>query len=162
MSTRKMISLSLLVSIAGVLHFVEAMLALPFPVPGLKLGIANIVSVYAVAVYGLRESLAVAFSRVMLGSALAGTLFSSNWLIGLAGAIAACLVMSCVCASDRGRVLINVSVWGAVAHNLAQLFAASCLIGASLWLYIPYMVLFAVPTGIATGIAASTLVSRVR
>lgn len=72
MSTRKMILQSLLVSIAGVLHFVEAMLALPFPVPGLKLGIANIVSVYAVAVYGLREALAVAFLRVMLGSALAG------------------------------------------------------------------------------------------
>lgn len=56
MSTRKMISLSLLVSIAGVLHFVEAMLALPFPVPGLELGIANIVSVYAVAVLWITGS----------------------------------------------------------------------------------------------------------
>jgi heptaprenyl diphosphate synthase len=162
MTTRRLIWLSLLAAIAGALHFIEAILAPPFPVPGLKLGLANIATVYSIAVCGAQDAFAVVLLRVTLGSVLTGSLFGSAYIIGLAGGITACAVMVCCYAKGKSPFsLAGVSVLGAVGHNLAQLLAASYLTGISgLWPFLPYLMLFAVPTGLATGIAASILAAR--
>jgi len=155
----KLLRLSLLVALAGVLHYVEGMLPLPLPVPGFKLGLANVITLYVVATYGLKDAVLVAFSRVALGSLLAGVLFSPTFFMAMAGALAACAVMYGACRLlGRWFSLAGISVMGAVTHNLAQLLVAALLIGnLDLFYYLPYLVLLAVPTGTGTGLAVMYL-----
>jgi heptaprenyl diphosphate synthase len=71
-STRRLVFLSLLVALGTVLHVVEGMLLVPLPLPGVKLGLANIVTLFALHLYGFRAGMAVAMARVFLGSLLSG------------------------------------------------------------------------------------------
>lgn len=160
MKTKRMILLALLTVMAGILHFVEASMPLPIPVPGCKLGLANIISLYVLMRFGLKDALCVVVLRVLLGSLLSGTLFSSGFYMSCCGALAACLLM--YLAKRYGTVfsIVGISVIGAVAHNIAQLAVASLLINSSaIWYYLPYLILFAVFTGIATGLIARYLIT---
>lgn len=162
MDTRKIVFLGLLVAIAGVLHAVEGWLPLPVPVPGVKLGLANIVSLAAISLFGWREALAVAVARVALGTLLGGVFLGPSFALGLGGAVASTLAMAW--AHERWRPtlsLAGVSVAGAAVHNLAQLGVAAVLVSSAglLW-YLPYLLLFAVPTGLATGLTAAFFLAR--
>jgi heptaprenyl diphosphate synthase len=154
MTNRKIIQLALLVSMAGVLHFIETILPIPLPIPGFKLGLANIITLFVIVVYGLREALLVSFLRTTLGTLMAGSLFSLPFLMGLAGAVAACLIMYVVFHRLTPLFsLIGVSILGAVGHNAMQLLIAMAVLNlADLIFYFPYLVLFAVGTGTVTGL----------
>lgn len=159
MQTRRMILLALLTVMAGVLHLVEASLALPVPIPGCKLGLANILSLYVLVRFGLKDALLVAVLRVFLGSLLSGTLFSSSFFMAFSGALAACLVMYFAKRCLKVFSLVGVSVLGAVAHNIAQLAVAALIIGSgAIWYYLPYLIIFAVFTGSFTGLIVRYLV----
>jgi len=162
MTTKKMVQLALLVSLAGILHFVEALLPMPLPVPGLKVGLANIITLFVIVRYGLLEALLVCGLRVILGTAMTGSLFSLPFLLGVAGALAACLTMQFVLRKWVPPFsLVGVSILGAVSHNLAQIFIVMVVLNLpDLVYYIPYLMLFAVLTGTITGILISTLLRR--
>ena len=96
MSTNKIVILSLLVVMAGVLHYVESLLPIPMPVPGFKLGLANIITVYAVARFTLRETVLIVILRVILGSIMSGVFFGPGFFIALSGALAAAVSMYAV------------------------------------------------------------------
>lgn len=154
--TRRIVLLALFVTIASVLHVVEGALPLPLPVPGVKLGLANIVSLIVIITYGWREALYIAVLRVMIGSLLGGAFLGFTFAMSLGGALTSTLIMLL---GYRYGVppfsLIGVSVLGAVAHNVTQLSIAAIAVNSVglLW-YLPYMLLFAVPTGIMTGLVA--------
>ncbi len=154
MGNRKLIQLALLVSMAGVLHFIEAILPLPLPIPGFKLGLANIITLFVIVVYGLREALIVSCLRTTLGTLMAGSLLGLPFLLGLAGAVTACLIMHVVFRRFTPTFsLVGVSILGAVGHNAAQLLVAMIILKLSdLVFYFPYLVLFAVGMGTVTGL----------
>jgi heptaprenyl diphosphate synthase len=154
MNNRKLIQLALLVSMAGVLHFIETILPLPLPIPGFKLGLANIITLFVIVVYGLREALIVSCLRTTLGTLMAGALFGLPFFLGLAGAVTACLIMHVVFRRLTPTFsLIGVSIFGAVGHNAAQLLVAMLILKLpDLIFYFPYLVLFAVGTGAVTGL----------
>lgn len=163
MHIQRIILLALLTVMAGVLHFVEATLPLPLPIPGCKLGLANIISLYVLVRFGLKDALVVVVLRVLLGSLLSGTLFSSSFFMSFSGALAACLAMYVAYSYCAAFSLIGVSVLGAVAHNMAQLLVAGIIIDSSaIWYYLPYLILFAVMTGMATGLIVHFLTERLR
>lgn len=163
MDTRKMILLALLTVMAGVLHFVEASIPVPLPIPGFKLGLANIITLYAVVYLGIREALIVVLMRVLLGSLLSGTLLSSGFFMSLSGSVLACIIMYGVYCYLRMFSVLGVSVWGAVAHNVGQLAVAALLIdSAAVWYYLPYLILFAVFTGSFTGLVVLHLPRELR
>jgi heptaprenyl diphosphate synthase len=157
-----MVILGLCVAVAGILHAVESWLPLPSPVPGVKLGLANIVSLLVINVYGWRDALSVSALRVVLGTLLGGVFLGPAFAMGLSGAVVSTLVMACVYRRWRPPFsLVGVSVIGAVAHNLAQIGTAAVLVAsASLLWYLPYLVLFAVPTGLATGLTAAYFLAK--
>ncbi len=160
--TRRLIILGLFVAIAGVLHAVEAWLPLPVPVPGVKLGLANIVSLVVIELYGWREALAVAAARVVLGSLLGGAFLGPAFALAFSGATASTLAMAYAHFRWRPALsLVGVSVLGAAVHNLAQIGVAALLVAsaATFW-YLPYLVLFALPTGLATGFTAAYFLAR--
>lgn len=154
--------MAVLVTSAVVIHTAEAALPLPMPVPGVRLGLANIITLLAVVLYGVNAGLLVAVLRTVLGSFFTGGFLGFGFWLALAGGIASCLVMAlALLLVRRGYIsLVSVSVLGAVAHNLTQISVASLIISNLTLLrgYYPLLILLAVPTGIFTGVAVSYLV----
>jgi heptaprenyl diphosphate synthase len=162
MNTKRMVQLAILVAVAGVLHFVESAFPIPFPVPGFKLGFANLVTLFVLAVFGLKDALVVSVVRVTLGTLMTGTLFGMTFLMALAGAFVSCLVMY---AAKKWLTpafsLVGVSIIGAVGHNVAQLCVAMVVLEApDLVYYLPYLTLFAVLAGSLTGLCVVGLMKK--
>jgi heptaprenyl diphosphate synthase len=153
--------MAVLITFAVVIHTVEAALPLPMPVPGVRLGLANIITLLAIVLYGVRSGLLVAVLRTVLGSFFTGGFLGFGFWLSLSGGVLSCLVMALALFLVKRQVisLVSVSVLGAVTHNLAQLAAASLIISnfALLRGYFPLLLLLAVPTGIFTGMAAHYL-----
>ncbi|HYE10044.1 MAG TPA: Gx transporter family protein, partial [Patescibacteria group bacterium] len=91
-STRKMVILSLLVSQALVLHVIERMIPVPIPVPGVKLGLANVISMFTIIIFGWKEAMLVVFLRTILGSFFGGGI--SSFLYSFTGGIISTIAMA--------------------------------------------------------------------
>lgn len=160
-STLRLVFLSLLVALGAVLHVVEGFVPVPLPLPGVKLGLANIVTLFAIYLYGLRGGLAVATARVLLGSLISGAFLSPGFFLALSGAIASTLVMAWLYKHTSCFSLIGISMAGAVGHNLGQLLAASLILRSSaVFYYLPFLLLAGIPTGLFTGYILKSLLDR--
>lgn len=160
-STRRLVYLSLLLSMATALHVLEGLFPIPLPFPGVKLGLANIVTLLILYLYDLRAGLTVAIARVFLGSLLGGTFLSPGFLLGLTGAIASTLIMALLVKKTGCFSPLGISLAGAVGHNLGQLVMAALLLqNRAIFFYLPFLLLVAIPTGLATGFVLQRLLER--
>ncbi len=157
---RKMVFFSLLVAFGIALHVLEAQLPSAFFLPGVKLGLANIVTLLALSLYGWRAGLTVAVIRVLLGSLVSGTFLSIGFILGLSGAVVSALMMGLLEKSGIGLSLIGISIAGAVAHNMSQLVMASFLVQTKYIVvyYLPLLLFAALPMGFLTGFVARLLI----
>ena len=159
--TRRVVFLALLVAMGTALHVVEGMLSIPMPIPGVKLGLANIVTLLAIYLYGFRDGMTVALLRVLLGSLIGGMFLSPGFLLGLTGAVSSTLVMAFLLERTNCFSMIGISMAGAVAHNIGQLLAASLLLQSSAVIYyLPVLLLTGIPTGILTGFLLNSLLEH--
>jgi len=163
--TFHMVYLALLISFAVALHMLEAALPLPVPVPGARLGLANIITIVALVLYGWRSALTVAALRSVLGSLLIGTFPGFGFYLSLSGALTSTLAMALIYPLYRREkiTLVSVSMAGAVIFNIVQLGLAALLVQNFMLFrgYLPLLLLLAVPTGIFTGLAARQLLAAV-
>ncbi|QDR80117.1 Gx transporter family protein [Sporomusa termitida] len=160
--TKRLVLLALLVAMAATLHVIEGWLPVPMPVPGAKLGLANTISLVALVIFGWQDAVYIAITRVLLGSLFGGGLFGPAFIMSMGGALISIIIMTHVHNKRAGIFsLVGVSVAGAVAHNLAQVTMAAVIVYSPglLW-YAPYLVLFAVPTGLFTGLAVNYLFAK--
>jgi heptaprenyl diphosphate synthase len=161
LSARAASRLALLAAIAAVLQIAEGLI--PRPVPWLRLGLANGVTLLALHRLGLRSALAVTAVRILLGALTLGTLGGPAFVLSAAGGVASVLAMG---AAHRWLVpplsLLGVSVLGSVAHVAGQLLALDPLIGAGAGAVFlaPILVGTAVPLGLATGLVVLALDRR--
>ena len=159
MKTKKLTLLALLTAIALTIFMVEAQIPPLVPLPGVKLGLSNIVTVYAVFALGPGEAAAVLFCRIFLGSIFAGNF--SSILYSAAGGLLAIVVTI-----GLRRVLKKNQLWvagslGAVAHSIGQMAMAVVMTGTpSIILYLPAMIAISIVTGLFTGLCAQMLVNR--
>lgn len=151
---RRLTRIAVFLALSLALYMVEAQLVPPLPVPGAKLGLANLVTLILVYTDGLSAALAVAFARVLLGSLFAGTFLGIAFWPTLAGAVAATFAMALLVRLTKQRLgPVGVSIAGALTHNLAQLAAIYPFFpGAGLGYYLPLLVLLAIPAGLLTGL----------
>jgi uncharacterized membrane protein len=149
--------LGLLVALGLVLQIIEGTIPPILPLPGAKLGLANLATVIALVVLGPWEALAVNVLRCLLGGLLRGSFIGLT--ISLTAGTAATLVMMFLYAVPFPSLSITgISVAGAVTHNAAQLGVAMLLVGfPGLIHYLPYLLLIAIPTGLFIGIVARRL-----
>ncbi len=158
MQTKRLVNIALLLTFAVVIHTVESVIPVPLPVPGAKLGLANIITLLALYFYGLGSGMTVAILRSILGSIFAGQFLGYGFFFSLAGGILSTLVMAgFLYLEKRNKVsLISVSIVGAVSHNTAQVVTAAFLIGNYylISMYLPLLLVLALPTGFFTGLAA--------
>jgi heptaprenyl diphosphate synthase len=137
-----------------VLHIIENMIPVPFPVPGAKLGLANIISLLAIVMYGLREGLSVNIFRCLLGALMTGSM--SSLLYSLSGAILSTITMYLFFKYfKKAFSLIGISIIGGVTHNIAQVTVASIILSTfGLYIYLPFLMVIGLFTGFFTGLAA--------
>ena len=159
MKIRKMTLLACLSAIALTIFMVEAQIPALVPIPGIKLGLANIVTVFAVFALGPGEGAAVLFVRIFLGAVFAGnfsTIFYSA--AGGACAIGVTIVLR--------KLLKKEQLWiagclGAIAHSIGQMAMAVALTSTpGLIVYLPVMIAVSILTGAFTGLCAQFLVNR--
>ena len=150
---KKIAFCAVMIALALALSYAERFIPLQLliPMPGIKLGLANVVTL--VALYRLkgRYALAILVSRCILGALFGGGI--TGLAFSLTGGLLALLVMSL---AKRAPVfsVYGVSVLGASAHNIGQIFAAMVLLrSVYVAAYLPWLLIAAVVTGILTGAA---------
>jgi heptaprenyl diphosphate synthase len=147
----------LLVALGLVLQIIEGAIPPILPLPGAKLGLANLATVIALILLGPWEALAVNVLRCLLGGLLRGSFVGLT--ISLSAGTAATLVMCAFYILAYPFLSVTgISMAGAVTHNAAQLGVAIWLVGfPGLKYYLPYLMLIALPTGLVIGVAAHRL-----
>lgn len=161
--SRRRVFLALFIALAVALHTVEALL--PSPAPWFRLGFANILALVALFLYGGRAAWTVTLTRIGVGSLLLGNLFSPGFLLSLSGGVLATALMTGAHAACRRWIgPVGVSALGAAGHALGQLLVAWLVLirHDGLWQLLPFLLLFALGTGIANGVAANLLLELLR
>ena len=161
MKTRDLTRMALLTAIALTIFMVEAQLPGLTPVPGIKLGLSNIVTVYAVFTMGPARAAGILFARVFLGAVFSGqmsTIFYSG-----AGGLCAILITILSRKFLRSKQIWIAGVLGSIAHCIGQMAVAVALTGTpTLAAYLPVMILVGIFTGAFTGLCAQFLTERLR
>lgn len=159
MKVKKLVLLALLDAIALTIFMVEAQIPTLVPIPGIKLGLSNIVTVFTVFAIGPWEGAAVLFVRIFLGAVFAGN-FSSILYSGAGGLCAIAVTML------LRKILTKKQLWvagclGAVAHSIGQMAMAIFVTGTpTIAVYLPVMMACSIVTGLFTGLCAQVLVDR--
>ncbi len=155
--------IALLAALAITIHIAES--ALPTPLPGIKPGLANIITIATLCLYGLRTAAWVLMLRVLAGSLLLGTFLSPTFALSFSGAVAALLVLSVArLTPGLGFGAVGYSLLAAMAHMAGQFTVAY-------WLFIPHPALLqlfpvlmtaAVLFGLVSGIIVATMLKHFR
>ena len=159
MKPKKLVLLALLTAIALTIFIVEAQIPPIVPIPGVRLGLTNIVTVFAVFAIGSREGAAVLLCRIFLGAVFAGNF--STILYSAAGGFCAIAVTVGMKKLLTTRQLWVAGALGAMAHNIGQMAAAVAISQTpSLVIYLPLLLAIAIVTGSLTGLCAQILLHR--
>ena len=158
---KRLTRLALLTAIALTIFMAEAQLPPLVPIQGVKLGLANIVTVYAVFALGAGDALLILAGRVFLGAVFSGQMMTLLYSAG--GGVLAWLVMVLLSRLLTQRQRWLCSPGAAVFHNLGQLLVAAGVMKT--WVvmaYLPYLVLSGILTGLFTGLCAQFLLNRLK
>ena len=158
MKTRRLTTLGLSVALALILSYVESLLPPLVAVPGVKVGLPNIVILFLLWRYGWKEAASVSLIRLVLSAALF-TGFAA-FFYGLAGAVLSLLGSALLKKSGRFSPL-GVSAAGGVLHNLGQIALAALILESGyLFAYLPVLLLSGTLAGAVVGLLAGILIRR--
>lgn len=154
--TKKIVLISLLISLGIVLHLFESFLPLNWIVPGAKLGLANIVSLVAISLFNFPAAFQVVIFRIILSSLLAGTFMTINFYLSFSGGLLSFLLMYLAYYYFKDYLsLVGISIIGAVFHNTAQIITAYFIIAnKGIFYYLPFLMIIAIPTGFGMGLVS--------
>ena len=149
--------MALLTAIELTVWVIEGQIPAPIPVPGVKLGLASVVTLTAMVLLGRKEAGVILLARVLLSALFAGSV--SALLYSLTGGAVSWCVMAALVGLFPEKLLWVVSVFGAIGHNAGQLAAAVAVTGTPglLW-YGPALLAAAILTGAFTGLGSMYLV----
>lgn len=161
LNLQKFCKLALITALALIIFTVEMQIPNPIPIPGVKLGLANIITLFCIFCYGPKDALYVLLARIILGS-----MFSPNpvsLLYSLSGGL------FCYCITVfTSRVFSEKYIWlcsiiGAIFHNIGQIIIAIWLLGTwQIVYYLPYLMISAVASGLFTGASSQYVIRRMK
>lgn len=165
LTTKQLTFCALLTAMALALSYLENFfpLTLAIPIPGVKLGLANIVTIFALYTLGPGQALMILLARCFLGAVFAGNM--NALLFSLMGGVSSMLVMTALSRWGGGERLsvYGVSTGGAAAHNCGQVAAAVLTLGSTAPVYyLPVLLGVSLFTGALTGLVASCLFQALR
>lgn len=157
MKTKKVALMAMCVALAMILSYVESLIPSP-GIPGVKLGLANLVVIFALYKLGWGEAAGISLLRVFLVSLLFG--HAASLMYSAAGAVLSLLGM--ILLKKSGRLsCVAVSVIGGVLHNVGQILMAWLLMGPNVVYYLPVLILSGTAAGVAVGVVSALLIKRV-
>ena len=160
MKVKKVAVLGLCVALAMIMSYIESLFPLNLAVPGIKMGLANIVIIFLLYRVGFSSACIVSLIRVFLVSMLFGNVMMMAYSI--AGAVLSLAVMLVLKKCGKFSV-VGVSIAGGVAHNAGQIIMAVILLGTKqIAYYLPVLAVTGTVTGVLIGIAASVVIKRVK
>ena len=158
MKTHKIALLGVLTAAAIVISIIESFIP-SIGIPGVKLGLANIVILIILYELGILEAIAVNLFRVLMTAALRGTIFSMGFLMSLTGAIFSLAIMIIFFVLIKKFSIIGVSVIGSIFHVTGQVLVAMAFLGSAyVILYLPFIAISAIITGVLVGIVARLII----
>jgi heptaprenyl diphosphate synthase len=159
---QRICKIALLVAFACVLQIAESLI--PHPIPGLRLGLANMLTLTAMVVLGFRYALEVAVLRTVLSAFIMGTFMSPTFILSFSGAVLSTLIMGFFYwlsgINHRFRLsIIGISIVGAFCHNLVQLYLAYLLLVKhdGIFVFFPWLSIGAVASGWVVGVVAGNV-----
>ena len=159
MTTKKIAQLGVYIALAMILSYVESLIPFSFGVPGIKLGLTNVVTVIMMYTYGIPGALGVAVLRAVLSGFMFGNAFSI--IYSVAGCVLSFIFMY-ILKKTNHFAIISVSAAGGVMHNVGQLIVAANVVKTySVIYYAPVLIIAGVFTGIIIGIVSDEIVKRI-
>lgn len=161
MKTKKLTLISILLALALIIFTVEAQIPPIAPIPGIKLGLANVINIMVLYILGRKESFTILILRIVLSSIFAGSI--TGFMYSLSGGLVCFLFISVMSLFLKENKMWVVSVFGAIGHNIGQIMMALFLLKTPqiIW-YFPVLVISAIITGYFTGMVAQVTLKQFR
>lgn len=157
---KKLVLLSLLTALALIIFTIESAFPPFVPLPGIKLGFANIITLFLVLNADKKSALAVLIARIILASIFAGQVIS--FIYSLCGGVSAFLAM---CAANyilKGKPVWFIGTIGALFHNIGQISAAMILVSWQVICYLPYLMISGCLTGVLIGLITEITAEKMK
>lgn len=146
-----------LIALALIFSYVEFLIPVPIGIPGVKLGLANIVILIALYAMGTKDSFIISCIRILVVGFTFGNMFSI--LYSLAGAILSWIVMV-LCKKIKSLSIVGVSIAGGIAHNIGQIIVATIAMNTpGILSYLPVLMIAGTLTGFAIGILGNIILN---
>ncbi len=158
--TKKIAYMSVFTAFAIILSYVEVLIPINFGIPGMKLGLANLLIVLSLYYLGTKEALMINVVRIIIIGFLFGNLFSI--LFSLAGGVLSFLFMYLL---KKIKIfgIISVSAIGGISHNIGQLIIAAFVVSTySILYYVPVLIIAGLITGVLIGIIALLIQKKIK
>ncbi len=158
--TKQIATYGLLVALAFILSYVESLFPLPIPVPGIKLGLANLVVITALYSMGVKEAFSLSVIRIILTGFTFGS--PSTMIFSLAGGLFSWLMMA-VFKKTRLFSFVGVSIIGGISHNIGQIVTSIFIVeNINIIYYLPFLLISGIITGTVIGILGALIIKRLR
>lgn len=160
MKSKNIATYGLLIALAFILGYIESLIPIPFPIPGMKLGLANLVVLTALYIWGYKEAFVLSVIRIILTGFTFGSL--STMLFSLAGGLLSFLLMA-LFKKSRLFGITGVSVIGGVSHNIGQILVAIFIVNSiDIIYYLPILLITGSITGAMIGFLGSLITQRLK
>jgi len=160
MNSKKIALYGLLIALAFIFSYIESLIPLPFAIPGIKLGLANLVVIIALFGIGIKEAFVLSMIRILL----VGFTFRdpSTLIFSFAGGILSWLLMT-LTLKVKLFSMIGISIIGGIAHNVGQIIMAIIYVNnPSLLYYLPLLLVSGVVSGALIGLLGALTISRIK
>ena len=152
-STKKLSILALMTTISLVIFVIESAIPTLVPIPGVKLGLANIITLIFILNKMPKEAAIVLFMRIVLASIFAGQM--TSFIFSIAGGVLCLIAMFLIHKIAGNKYIWFTSIIGAIFHNIGQIIAAMFVLSSTYVLYyFPFLLVSGIITGLFTGLCA--------
>jgi heptaprenyl diphosphate synthase len=159
-NTKKIGSISLFLALALILSYLESFIPVLIPVPGIKIGLPNLVIIMVLYLYDFKTGALINVMRVLIAGFMFGNAFSI--IYGLSGAILSLAVMA-IMKKTKKFSIITVSTAGGIFHNIGQIIIAALVMGSYyIFTYLPVLLIGGLVTGLLIGVIARELLPRLK
>lgn len=160
MSSKKVATIGMMIALAFVLNYVETLIPINIGIPGVKLGISNIVVIFSLYTLGSATAFFIAIIRIVLCGLTFGSI--SSMIYSLAGGLLSYIIMFLLKKTDRFSIY-GISVAGGISHNFGQIIMAIIILQTKLLIYYyPVLLLSGSIAGVLIGMISALLVKRLK
>jgi heptaprenyl diphosphate synthase len=160
MKSKKVAIYGLLVALAFILSYIESLFPLAIAIPGIKLGLANLVVIVAIYKLGVKEAFTLSIIRIILVGFTFGS--PSTMMFSLVGGLLSWLLMV-IFQKTKLFSMVGVSIIGGIAHNIGQIIVSILVLeNINIIYYLPFLLVSGVITGGLIGILAAIIIKRLK